>query len=458
MSAAPNSDAPRFHISAGWIAAYVLLAAAIAVAMPFIKARRGEQIVYTKAAARLVEGEEFYRPEEGKAFTYPPFFAIPFVPLAGLDEPVRRGVWYFVNLLLMGGAIYLVARQAWPVLRRPDGSAGPARWIGVAVVAILSGRFVISPVEYQGHDMVVLFLAMLAIDAWGRGADGRAGVWAGLGAACKATPLLFLPIFVLQWRHKAVAAFVFVAVAATLLPDVMYPRDSGGLWVTAWYEKFISKVEIGEAAHAEGAWISWNLLNQSLSGTLYRLFTPVAIAGDAIFDVSIGRLDAAALKFITTAAQAAVVVFLVWVTWPKFGTNSDPGEYAFRKLGEGGAVLCGMLLLAPMSSKQHFCTLLVPIAFCVADYMYHRRDRVVGGALLVVLLAGTLVTKDLVGRPWGNALLACGSLTLCAIACLVASGRILLRRRREAAASLRADGPIAENNRAVHEMAHRAAA
>ena len=27
---------------------------------------------------------------------------------------------------------------------------------------------------------------------------------------------------------------------------------------------------------AQGAWVSWNLLNQSLAGTLYRLFTPVA--------------------------------------------------------------------------------------------------------------------------------------------------------------------------------------
>ena len=77
---APSNDAApvSFKLPAKFILIYLLAAAAISVVMPLVKSRPGEQIVYTKAALRLMDGEEFYRPEEGKAFTYPPFFALPF--------------------------------------------------------------------------------------------------------------------------------------------------------------------------------------------------------------------------------------------------------------------------------------------------------------------------------------------------------------------------------------------
>ena len=44
--------------------------------------------------------------------------------------------------------------------------------------------------------IILLLVAATALDS-ARGRDLRAGLWAGLAAACKATPLLFLPIFVL---------------------------------------------------------------------------------------------------------------------------------------------------------------------------------------------------------------------------------------------------------------------
>ena len=97
---------------------------------------------------------------------------------------------------------------------------------------------------------------------------------------------------------------------------------------------------------------------------------------------------------------------------------------------EGAAIMCAMLLLSPMSSKQHFCSLLVPIAFCVADYLYRRRSWYVAFALGLVFALGTLAAKDIIGRPLGNQLLAYGSLTICTLSCLLATGFVLISGSR----------------------------
>ena len=433
------------------IVVLLTVATTLAVVMPMIRDEPGDQNVYTVAANRLTEGARIYRPEEIMAFTYPPFFALPFVPLAPLSEPVRRGVWYFLNVSMLGTLILLVKRHAWPKDWKPAGHMGPPFWVAATLIAVLSGRFLISPVEYQGHDLVVFLLAALAIRAWSKESNRQAGFWAGLGAACKATPLLFLPIFVLQRRFAAAAVFLLTMVAATLLPDLLYPTADGGLWVTSWYQNFVAKVEVGAAANADGAWTAWNLLNQSLAGTLYRLATPVVERMPFVFDVSLFQLNRTTLKAATIIAQLAVIGFLVFVTLPARSRALSGQDRSFQRLGEGSAVLCAMLLLAPMSSKQHFCTLLVPISFCVIDVFYRRRDPIVIGSLLVVFLFGTLGTKDLIGQSLGNRLLAYGSLTLCASACLLATGHVLLCRSRSLSvaklASEQADelGPSADN-------------
>lgn len=75
----------------------LVVATTLAFVMPMAKDEPGDQNVYTNAANRLTAGTRIYRPEDKMAFTYPPFFALPFVPLAPLSEPVRRSVWYFLQ-------------------------------------------------------------------------------------------------------------------------------------------------------------------------------------------------------------------------------------------------------------------------------------------------------------------------------------------------------------------------
>ena len=71
---------------------------------------------------------------------------------------------------------------------------------------------------------------------------------------------------------------------------------------------------------------------------------------------------------------------------------------------------CGMVLLSPMSSKSHFCVLLLPATYLALELLEARtRQRStlflwVGIFLLVAL--GSLTSKGILGRTQGNLLLA----------------------------------------------------
>jgi MFS family permease len=100
--------------------------------------------------------------------------------------------------------------------------------------------------------------------------------------------------------------------------------------------------------------------------------------------------------------------------------------------------LTAMALLSPTSIKQHFCVLLVPIAFCLADFLYRRRDLLVGTALILAFVFRTLTAKAVLPKALADRALAGGSVTWCALALYAATGRVLVQRARLAReASLR---------------------
>ncbi len=238
-----------FRLRKRTVAVLLLIAAVLAMVISRPD-KPGELTVYMKAAERILHGQQIYRTDDTAAFTYPPFFVLPTVPLAPLPPFARARVWWFVNLCLAGVIVFLIARMIWPVVARGAENDRRLHWMLALTVAVLAGRFLISPLEYKSHDLIVLALVVLAGYAFARERGGWAGVCIGLATACKATPLLFLPLLCWQRRYRAVACFFGVLAAATLLPDVLFPSPDGHLWVVHWYDKFVSKVQVDAPAQA----------------------------------------------------------------------------------------------------------------------------------------------------------------------------------------------------------------
>ncbi|MEM7200006.1 MAG: glycosyltransferase family 87 protein [Planctomycetota bacterium] len=419
-----------------WVA---LLAVLIGGGAHFV--RRGtrgssEYPVYAKGAERMVQGAEIYRPDDPKPFTYPPFFAVPFVPLpAAPDDPPRPWwpfiCWYAVNAGALAWILRWLHRRLvlGPMVVRDQAGPATARqalafW---GVTGLLTARHVTAVFENQSHDLLVLLGVAFGVEAACRARETAAGAWVGVAAACKATPLLFAPVLLLQLRVRALIAMGIAGVAATLLPDLVFPRADERLWVVAWADTFLGAVRPGATAAAEGAWAEGSELNQSLSGTLHRLTTPTA-DDPGRFTRTVALLDVAppVRRVIILAGTGAVLGLVAFAGWVGRRRRFDP----VRRLGEAGAVVCGMVLLSPMSSKSHFCVLLLPIGYCVRAWLRAgRRPLALTALLLVVLVMGTCTAKGLVGKQLGGVLLARGTVTWTAFAALCATCLALARHR-----------------------------
>ena len=439
----------RLTLAAAAVFGAVLLAGIIAS----VREKPGELPVYVRAAERAVSGGSFYDPLDRPAFSYPPAFSLVAVPLVPLSDFGRRWAWWAVNLVLLGGVLVTVWALVRPALGGGETDASRRRlWVWGGVTVVLAGRFVLSPLQYQSHDLILLASLTASAVLWTRRADGRAGVAAGIAAACKATPLLVLPFFLLRRRWSAAGALLLALAAATVAPDALFPNPDGGPWAITWYERFVADIPVSAAPDVDGAWDSWNPLNQSLAGTVARL-TQDPPGGQGRTAVTLWHAPTAA-KGVTLGCQVAVLGWLAWCGWrptsddapaaPFADAEAPPGGLTpgLRALAELSLALCGMLLLSPMSSTQHFCFLLPGVAVIAARVILDRGDRwnLAAGAFL--LAVGTLPAKDLVGDANAEVVRSLGGHTACAAVVLWASGRLLWLDRRTAAAAEVAEEPV----------------
>jgi alpha-1,2-mannosyltransferase len=401
------------------------------------KAEDRELPVYVTAGERMAAGGEIYQAAaDKKPFTYPPFAALPFVPFAALPANWQPAAWFLVNFAMLVGLVTWFGRWA---ARDLPGRA-PPRWLPFwFLVAVVGGRHVASVLTNQSHDLFIAGAVALAAAAWCRGRS-TAGVWVGIGAAVKATPLLFVGLFVLRGRWLALGLLAAAAALATLWPDWWFPRSDGRWWGQVWFDVNLRGLEVGGAARGAGAWNPYSILNQSLSGTLLRLFTTspggskfvVGEPGQALWL----ELSPATFKVVNYLAQAAVLGVIGWGILRArraIAAAADPiAMQAWLGLGEVAAIACGMVLLSPQSSKSHFCVWLFPVAFVVDRLLRGPRDRLA----LALFAAGAVVgllAKDLLGTQRGNLLLGFGNVTWATVLLLLATVRCLHGRQRDVA-------------------------
>ena len=215
--------------------------------------------VYVLGSHHLVDGQLYhaslpYAPY--LPFTYPPFAALVFTPLAVLARPTAQVVWAVVNTASLFGIIALSLRAVRPRIDR-------ARLVMWSVV-LLGPAGQLDPVRltlYFGQVNLVLCFALLAdltTTLEFGGVRLPRGVLVGIAAAVKLVPLVFVPyLFVTRQVRAGWTALVTFA-ACSLLATALDPSTSWSYWT-----KY--------ATDAARVGNPWYISNQSLQGTLDRL-------------------------------------------------------------------------------------------------------------------------------------------------------------------------------------------
>jgi alpha-1,2-mannosyltransferase len=386
-----------------------LIVAAIAYYHRFAKDPTGVTL-YPQAAECLLHHQLI--PHCAQAFTYPPAFAFMMIPFVPLPMPARNILWYAVTL----AALAVVWRGAELLALRLCKGGWSERELAIFRVtsAVLSLKFILAVLENQAYDLLALAFIVGGLCAIAGGRTAGAASLA-VGAAIKATPLIFLPWLIITRRYMAAAVFIVVFAVASLLPDIILPPASAAHGHLVTWIQGVAGASLRNAAGPDtfAFWSGSNLLNHSLRGAVARLIDERA--DPVLFK---------AVLYATWLVFAAVLGALLL---------KSPRRDDFTGV-DGALLLIGMLMLSPMTSRSHYVALMLPFMVLTAVTVKDRGAR----AVLVPLLAlsfvlTTVSSNDLVGQrvtEWSYfySLMPLGALVL-----MAGLGALVWRRPRPAA-------------------------
>lgn len=438
MTPSPERDVPTPRQRAASVLILVLIAAGLAV--PFLTRGNSEwDSVYLPAARHLLAGDDLFRREEG--YLYPPFMAFWAIPFTALPPAGARLAFYLLNIMCLAA----IARSAWTLAgggRFPGLAERPTREHLIAALGLCCGLpFALDALAHQQTDLVIGGCVLAGCVALARGRALTAATGFGLAAACKCTALLWAPYLLWRGRWRAALWVGVVAVGVNLLPNLVSAPAGGGLWLGEWFTRYIRPLAAPETY--PGTWGSDILYNQSIAGAGQRWLvtdwqrTPAGVRITTRTDaVTPSQLQVVVRAVEVGLVLATLAVFLRRKQLPVPTVVSGPAPEVL----EYGCVLALMLLFSPMSSKPHFCTLLLP-GFCLARLAVDYSHRAALGAVGLAVAAGLASNKDLLGADLYTIVLWHGSVMWDAAALFAGCGLAIWRPA--ATAALPASPPAA---------------
>jgi len=221
-------------------------------------------------------------PTVGAFYVHPPPALLPFVPLGALPYPTAVLIWQGVTVALLGCLAWLLSPLA--------AEAGLSLPAPLLFALLLGWPPTLANIQV-GQWSVILAVALAAGHrAWESGDGRRAGLWWGLGAALKLTPLALLPPALLRDRR---AALGFVA---ALLALIVLALPIAG--VEGW-QTFAAAAGPNAAGYQ-----TWTHNSLSINGLIARLFEGGAYARPLL----VAPLLARACKLAILLALGAVAL------------------------------------------------------------------------------------------------------------------------------------------------------
>lgn len=267
MTGSPT-QAARMWLSAGLLALLAILVIVWQWHVVFwqLDDPLGDLAIYRGAVTYVVDGGSLYdyvfehaTRAEGYSFTYPPFAALIFLPLAVIPAGAANVLWSLSTSMIAIAVGVLVAQRSTERYAGSCGSPeGLARRVISATVAIL---IVITSYPYVHNfllgEVSLAITALALFDVSGAVPRRWQGVLTGIGSAVKLTPLIFIPyyFFTRQFRQAALSLGVFVG--ASVLGHLVFPGDSWAFWS----DRILNTGHVGEL---------WFSRNKSVMGLLSR--------------------------------------------------------------------------------------------------------------------------------------------------------------------------------------------
>ncbi len=321
-------------------AVYIALGLELALVVGFAVVYRPFDLrIYLWGGHAVWHGLRLYDAEYLKNwFTYPPFAAVVFAPLAQLPAVVTGLIWELGTVAALAWACVITLRLA---------GYRPQRLV---VLAMVAAGFLLEPVYHTLYlGQVNVFLLTLVLIDVSRVSRGRAsGIGTGIATAVKLVPGIFIVFFLVtkRWRDAAISAATFLC--CSLIGYLIDPSASRLYWTKLFYDTSRNSIPY--------------ISNQSPYATVARILGGVGHVG-AWYDVVPVALGVLGLAIAATLAQrqdwlgAATVTGMTSllvspISWTHHWVWILPALVVLMRGGKGAriAAACAFLLfvLAPM--------------------------------------------------------------------------------------------------------------
>jgi len=213
--------------------------------------------VYRAGATVLLHGGDLYGrlPRLGDGhelpFTYPPFAALSFIPLAIVGYSMANWLLTAVTIACVAASL-----RCFAACTAAEAGARMRRLLPWALPAALLLEPIRSTLTYG--QVNVLLMALVAVDCLTRAPRWPRGIGVGIAAALKLTPGIFLLFFLLRRDLRSAGRAGLSFAACTGAGFALAPHDSLRYWTQVAYQP----ARIGGISFAS---------NQSILGTLARL-------------------------------------------------------------------------------------------------------------------------------------------------------------------------------------------
>jgi alpha-1,2-mannosyltransferase len=257
-----GDEAPAAGRPKAWAAALSAMVAT-AVSVWLACSYQDDFHVYMAGAHGLFSAALYSQSTRGDLFTYPPFAALVFVPLAWPPSTTAaQVVWALLNEAALLALLTIVIRAVRPDL--------PRRWRRLWALGLTAPALLLDPVLLAvRHGQVDILITVLVL--WDLAGTRRLaamtvpqGVATGLAAAIKLTPLIFVPYLLLTGRGKAACRCLGTFAVAEAVAFAISPGPS----MTYWTRDLFDYKRVGGSLGLQGLFAP---TNQSLLATLDRI-------------------------------------------------------------------------------------------------------------------------------------------------------------------------------------------
>jgi hypothetical protein len=315
-----------------------------------------------------------------RLFTYPPFFALVMLPSMAMPMWLTLVVWFVITVACAIWCCRLVEQIV--VISFAGSWSERDRELLRLIAIFVSLKFILAVFENQGFDLLGLTALLLGIRALVQKRDVFAGAALAASAAIKVTPLLFLPYLIFKRRFTAAASFACILALLCFLPDLLFRPVHGEVGYFAAWLRDVAFTGLTEnaAAAPHPFWTGANPYNLSIRGALGLMLDGTTYQDHFVLWLRIAQI-----------AFASLIASMLLVSRAK-------DMIAF----DSAILIVAMLMLSPMSSRDHFVQLLLPYYVITAGVMRDRKAPMVGVACLVLSFILTGIPREIVPRAYSE--------------------------------------------------------